>query len=329
MPNTSLLNKLLAISPYVEVIVRHLYWNNINIIKKFLALFHENTIQQKVIIDDKSFDKILNYLSDNGVTKGSLLIIHSAYRPLSSTGKSPEQIIQCLIDYLGPKGTLAMPAMPKFINDINPIDYINKDISSLIFNYDVHSTRVTTGVLPKTLCSWPGAVRSRYPINTMVALGPLAISMMEKNLQGHSPLPCGTNSSWNYCHENDAFVVALGVDMAHSLTMIHVAEDLLDEKWPIQNWYRDRNFVIKDGDFITKTTLRERHPRWGTLHYAERTLCKDMINKNIMRSTEINGITVECLRAKKLISYLNSRNISGYPYYGVRKYVKKKAKSNN
>ncbi len=323
MPNSSLLNKFLASSPYIEILVRHIYWNNIYFFKKFMTGSRMSKKPRSSRTDSNSFTKILDCLNACGLSRGCLLVVHSAYRPLLSTGKTPDQIIQDLIDYLGPDGTLAMPAMPKFINEIDPLEYINKDISNMIFNYDVKKTDITTGVLPKTLCSWEGAIRSRYPINTMVAVGPLAFPMMKNNLQGSSPLPCGINSSWNFCHDNNAFIVALGVDMAHSLTMIHVAEDLLDEKWPIHNWYRNRHFTISDNDFRTEITLRERHPRWGTLYYAERTLCKDLIKENIMRTTEINGITVECLKAKELIQYLNSRNHNGYPYYGVRKYAKK------
>lgn len=322
MANTKLINKVMATSPYVEVLIRHLYWKNVRIFKKFMTVLKIVKKPRFDSYDSKLFTKVLDFLSDGGVTKGCLLIVHSAYRPLLSTGKSPEQIIQCLMDFLGPDGTLAMPAMPKFINEIDTLEYINKDISNMIFNYDVKKTGITTGVLPKTLCSWEGAIRSRYPINTMVAVGPLALPMMKNNLQGVSPLPCGINSSWSFCHDNNAFIVALGVDMAHSLTMIHVAEDLLDEKWPIHNWYRNRHFTISDNDFRTEITLRERHPRWGTLYYAERTLCKDLIKENIMRTTEINGITVECLKAKELIKYLNTRNHTGYPYFGVKRYAK-------
>ena len=59
----------------------------------------------------------------------------------------------------------------------------------------------------------------------MAALGPLAEQIIKNNLDGYEPLPCGVNSSWKFCADNNAKILALGVDMAHSLTMIHVAEE--------------------------------------------------------------------------------------------------------
>jgi aminoglycoside 3-N-acetyltransferase len=321
MANTSIFSKLLASSPYIEILVRHLYWKNIGL---WSRLSSGQKKRNHLPLKTSSFSNIADFLGENGVEAKSILIVHSAYGPLRSTGKTPNQIIHCLMDLLSPKGTLAMPAMPKFENDTGTADYITKDISGTVFQYDTCKSPITTGVLPKALCHMKGAQRSRFPINTMVALGPLAAPMMEKNLDGYSPLPCGKNSAWNFCHENDAFILALGVDMAHTLTMIHVAEDLLDDKWPIDNWYRNRKFQITDGDFRKEVVLRERHPRWGTLHYAERTLSKDLLKTGIMKSREADGITMECLNAKALIAYLNSRNKYGYPYYGVQKYTKKR-----
>ena len=63
--------------------------------------------------------------------------------------------------------------------------------------------------------------------------------------------------------------------------------------------------------------LRERAPRWGALHFGERTLCKDLLASNLLKSTVIDGVIVEVLSAKALIDFLNSRNQRGYPYFWV------------
>ena len=47
---------------------------------------------------------------------------------------------------------------------------------------------------------------------------------------------CGPNSGWKYCAENNAIVVGLGIDLVHSLTIMHVAEENHD------NWYKVFNF---------------------------------------------------------------------------------------
>ena len=98
--------------------------------------------------------------------------------------------------------------------------------------------------------------------------------------------------------------------------MIHVAEDMWDEKWVVPNWYRDRKFKIKTDAGQINLTVRERHPKWA-MHYAERTLSHDLIKLGITRKTEIDGVNVEWLMPRILVDYLNSKNIAAYPYFMV------------
>ena len=97
-----------------------------------------------------------------------------------------------------------------------------------------------------------------------------------------------------------------------------VAEDVKGQSWPVKNWYREKEYLIKDGDFIEKKTLRERVPTWGALHFGERTLCKDLINSGLMKSTVIDGVVVEVLKARELIEFLNSKNTKAYPYFWLK-----------
>ena len=167
----------------------------------------------------------------------------------------------------------------------------------------------------------PEAVISRFPLNTLVAIGPLAKPMMENNLIEGLPTACGINSAWKFCLDNNAYIIGLGIDLTGCLTMIHSAEDILDNKWPIKNWYRKRIFKIIDKEFETIKIVRERHPKWGTLHWAGRTLCKDLIKNNILQTQNIDGITIEVLKSKDLIDFLNSKNSKGYPYFFVKKHL--------
>jgi aminoglycoside 3-N-acetyltransferase len=315
MANDSIIRKVFSISPHIEMISRRLYWSNVkwlsNRVKK-----NKNCQLSAYKID---FEKIADFLRTNGVINGKLLVVHSAYAPFKGRGRTPNQIIDMLFDIVGKTGTVAMPAMPKFNNSIDVIDYLSEDSDRNVYNYDVAKSSIKTGVLPLMLHKRQGSVRSRHPINTMVALGPLAKKIMQNNLEGESPLACGKNSSWYNCVEHDAVIIGLGTDLTHSLTMIHVAEDTLDEKWPIKDWYVEKSFTIKDGNFEDKRMLRERSPKWGALHFGERTLCKDLINKGILKSTNIDGITVETIRARELMYFLNSKNSNGYPYFWVRK----------
>lgn len=314
MANDTLTRRILSLSPYIEIILRRVYWSNIGRIPKKTKKSNKAGLAEKPAVD---YSSIKRFLVDNGATQGGLLLVHSAFGPLKGRGKTADQVLDFLLEIVGPHGTLAMPAMPKFKNAIKTEDYLKPSDSDVIYEYDVKKSKIKTGVLPLMLHKRKESRRSLFPINTMVALGPLAEKLFQGNLEGDSPLACGVNSSWKRCVDNNALIVGLGTDLTHSLTAIHVAEDVQDQTWPIKNWYIEKKFRITDGDYSELRVLRERAPKWGALHFAERTLCRDLMSEGILISTEIDGVLVEVIKAKELLSYLNKRNHKGYPYYGI------------
>jgi aminoglycoside 3-N-acetyltransferase len=316
-----LIPKILAVSPYAEVVARRIYWSSPWLIelarRRGFAKPRPNTEATQL-----TWGKIEDFLRHNGVRTGSLIIVHSSAAALKPTGLSPSRIIDKLIELVGPSGTLAMPAFPKYEEEPQGIDRVRADVSNLELVYDVQKSVPWTGVLPLRLMRYPGAVRSRHPLNTMVAVGPLAGPMMENNMMGERPLPCGAHSTWKYCADHKAIIVALGVDMAHSITMIHVAEDLHEAEWPVRNWYRDRKFQIVDHGASCHVVVRERHPRWAA-HYAERTLSQDLLRHGLMASARIDGIPVEVVAADKLLQFLARRRATAYPYFMIPSSLRK------
>jgi len=318
MGNNSLLNKLFEISPYIEIFVRKLYWKNIRLFSRYQKRIRKINSSRKL----KDFDKILHYLDSEGIGKGNLMILHSSFESIEGTSLSPKQIIQKLLLFLGEEGTLAMNAARTFKNKIES-DYLTQDYSNVITYYDTKKSKVWTGALPLFLIRHPHVEISEFPLNSMAAVGKLAKQMMKNNLDGNLTA-CGEGSSWQFCVENNAIVVGIGIDLTHSLTIMHVAEDA-NNNWPITGWYRERIFSINSGGNKKEVTVLERKPKWGTLHFAERTLYKDLVKNKILISTTIDGVQVEYLYARQLIDFLNNKNTNGYPYFGIGKKIKHEA----
>lgn len=323
MANNSFFNKFLSLSPHIEMIVRRIYYKNIHL---FLWLKSKNRFKINLSVSNKvqsqplDYNKIKLFLQSHGVSHNCLLLVHSSYDALKGKGKYSGEVVDFLLDLVGAKGTLAMPAFPKFPNKVKKVDYLSSiDNSNTIYRYDVKNSSITTGVLPLKLSKLNGAVRSRFPINTMVALGPLSEELFCDEFKEKSPLACGLGSSWKKCIDNDAKIVSLGTDLTHSLTAIHVAEDAYEGSWYVKNWYIKKKFEIIDKNFSQILTLRERAPHWGALCYAERTLCKDLIAAGILKSVHIDGVLIEILSAKKLLAFLRKKQNDkpGYPYYWV------------
>ncbi|EKT3962650.1 AAC(3) family N-acetyltransferase [Flavobacterium psychrophilum] len=312
MANTGITNKILSLSPYLEVLIRRVYWRNRELTSRFKKTIPQNS-------DLKNFNKIKDQLNDFGVKKGDILVLHASYEMLEGTGKLPKQIIEELLDLLGTTGTLAMNSSRAFPEEKIKGDYLNANYNDLIVNYNVHKSRVWTGVLPFFMLKHKDAKISRFPINPIVAVGFHAERMIENNIKGKLNSSCGFNSSWKYCVDNNAVIVGLGTDLTHSLTIMHVAEEIMGDKWLVKDWFRERQFRVVDNDFDEIITVNERNPQWGCLHFAERTLCKDLINSGILKTATIDGVLVEVINSKELISFLNSKNKNGYPYFNFKK----------
>lgn len=313
MANTSFKNRIMSFSPHIEMIVRRLYWYNIKLFRRF-------TKPKKSLrpLKQLNYSHIKNFLLSTGVKSGSLLVVHSAYGSLKGRGKDYNQILDFLIEIIGKEGTLAMPATPKFSNNLNVEDYLDEDLTSeVVFEYDVQNSKITTGVLPAMLYKRTGAVRSSFPINTLVSLGPLSSQLYCDEFSFNSPLACGIGSSWKKLTDNKALIIGLGTDLTHSLTSIHVSEDSYESDWAPRDWYHEKNFKITNGDTVIEKVIRERRPKWGALHYGERTLCKDLSNEGILISANFDGVLVEVIDAYRLNIFLRAKQKSkpGYPYF--------------
>ena len=306
------ISKVMAFSPHLEVFIRKAYWRFPSVVN----YYNRHKKIKKTNIPSISSSSLIDQLSNAGIKRGDLLILHTSFKTLRAAKETPSQIIDRLIDFLGNSGTLALPAIPLFTEGPEISERMTADLSDLVLDYCPKTTPSWTGALPNELIKYKEAIRSLHPLNSMVAIGPLAEPMMERNIEGDLPLACGINSAWYFCYKRNAKVIAIGADLAHSLTMIHVAEDMWAENWVVPNWYRKRKFRVLTNKSIINLIVRERKPHWAQ-HYAERTLSKDLIKLKITNKFKKDGVNFEILNSKDLIDYLNSRNHTGYPYYFV------------
>jgi aminoglycoside 3-N-acetyltransferase len=320
MANTKIVNKILGILPWFEVLVRHVYWMNIGFILKFASKSKEQT--QVVQTEKVPIDPIFEQWKEWGIVTGDILIVISSFTQLNKYNLEPEQIIDRMIEFLGPEGTLVMPAFPHFKNMPKKRDYLCKSIQSEVFVYEATKNFVTTGILPGTLLKYKGALRSGFPINSLAAFGKYAADMFKNEWNEKDPLPCGKSSAWAFAASKNAKIVSLGTDLTHSLTMIHVAEDC-NLFWPVKGWYRNKKFILIETTGKKEVILRERDPKWGTLYFAERKLCNDLLSKGLMKSATIDSVLTEMIESVSLLGYLNSRNQDAYPYYCIPRRNKK------
>jgi aminoglycoside N3'-acetyltransferase len=310
-----MLNRILSVFPFLEVIIRVLYWKSRaihNIIQRVTSN-KKKKVTKSVDTTNQDFSKLLNVFETMGLKKGDTLIVHSAYGQLKRYGLSPEQIIDELIKFIGAEGNLIMPAIPILRNQPNLLDrfklsnYLNTPL------YDVNKSRCWTGALAQCLVKKEGALRSRSPLNSMVVFGRDASEIVRNDLFSNNSLACGENSVLALSLNYNAKMLFLGVDEVHSMTIIHVAEDLYFNDWPIKNWFWKRPFEIIDGDYHETVILNERNPFWA-LFYAERRFSSDLLRDGIIIRNQVDDLSFAVCEGNALIHYLRDNNKKGYPY---------------
>ena len=315
---------MLAHFPALEVAVRLAYWRTSagqrlgNWIRERRAKAEAAPARQDAPAD---FAAVIAALRELGVRAGDILIVHSSFAALKRFELAPEAIIAELLALLGPEGTLVMPAFPLYRGEPQGLARHSDAAFDRVFDYDVASTRIWTGTLPKALLKWPGAVRSRCPANPMVAVGPHAEAMMRDNLTAEFITPSGPGSALDYCHRHGARVVALGIDLVHSLTIIHVAEECFPGRWRIEDWYRPRRYRVTDGDERFEVTVNERRHGWSQ-YYAERAFSRDLHAAGVAQRRTAAGIELHACEARALIDFLVSHPRPFYPYvfpFGVKR----------
>ena len=308
-----LYNSLASLSPYMEIALRQIYWSNVDRLKSI----NPNKAKHQPKAKDKAdFNHVVEWLKGCGVKEGDLLIVHSSYEGLEGTGLSPEDIIEQLLELVGPTGTLCMPVIRHFKEE-KKAKKEGTPLTDIVCKYDVKRTLVSSGMLPFTLMRRPEAVTSHFPLNPLCAIGPLAEEMMAHNLDGDNPSPHGPNSSWKFCVDHGAKICAIGTSLEHHNTCIHVAEEAYgDWRWSDDEWYDLRTFEVVDENKNSEiVTVKNRKLKWGTRHIAEINLNNAEKKAGIVKSSVIDGVTVGFAEAQRVISFLRAKNKNGYPYF--------------
>ena len=118
---------------------------------------------------------ILMVMRKMGMKPGDVVFIHSSMREFFNYDGSAEELIKTIEDYLGPEGTISMPAYPKKYWELSPkclTSNFNNDKSPIMF--DVTNTPTGAGYLAETFRKMPGVKRSINLQHSVCAKGKYA-----------------------------------------------------------------------------------------------------------------------------------------------------------
>ena len=305
---------VVRLSPLVEVVFRIFYWK---VFRKYFAGYVRKNVSKKpmrpIPLDWELSQFMSQVFLHSGFKTGDTVVIHSSFSELKVFGLNPDQLLDSILNFIGEESTLVIPAIQIYPNELTKTELSEADLMAARYVYDPESKRIWTGALAKSLISRKGSVRSLHPLNSVVAFGPKASWICADNER--CPYPNGTGSAWDRIDKLNALIFGIGIDLTHSLTMIHTAEDRKGERyWPVDDWYMDRIFLLKDGEDLKEIPVKERRHIWGRLFFAERNLANDLEQLGILKKLKYHSIDIEYLKSNELLQFLNSRNNNGYPY---------------
>lgn len=147
-----------------------------------------------------------------GLRPDMIVMAHSSLSRIGWTEGGAVTVIAALLDLLGPRGTLVMPAESPQVAD---------PTSEGVF--DPQTTPTTMGAIPEAFRSFPGTRRSNHPLVSVCANGRRAQEITAE----HALEFCeGRGTPFEKLYELDAWTLLLGVGFDRC-TSLHYAESLV------------------------------------------------------------------------------------------------------
>ena len=165
-----------------------------------------------------------------GIQPGDALLMHSSMKALG-TDATPEAFLEGLQAYLGPEGTLLLPALTyESVTPERPL-------------FRIAATEPCVGLLPRVFRRLPGVRRSLHPTHSCCARGRLAEALTSRHALDTTPV--GPNSPFRLLADAGGKILMVG-DINDHCTFMHGMEEIAGAPYCLNK--APTRYVLEDWD---------------------------------------------------------------------------------
>lgn len=191
--------------------------------QRFQRLFYHKTY---------TADDIIECIKNAGVVPGKPIVVHSAMGTFYNYRGTANELIDKLLEFIGPQGTLCMPAYP-----------VDKKNTNIVF--DVRTSKSGAGYLSEVFRQYPNVKRSLNQLHSVCALGPDADFLTcEHHL---SDICFDDYSPYHKIAELGGYTINLGMPKWYVGTAEHLCEARLYGKLP---YFTEKFKIIKEYTYM-------------------------------------------------------------------------------
>lgn len=172
-------------------------------------------------------------LREAGVGAGDTLLVHSSLSKIGYIEHGPKDLVDALLEVVGPTGNILMPNSP---NASFQLDYIRS-----LEVFDAANDASKLGAITEYFRKLPGAKRSKHPTEPVSCVGPDADYFTGSHFGNLTPY--NENSPFYRVSEKGGKILYIGVTLDNAGTNLHTLEDAVEDfKYPI---YHPEIFTVK------------------------------------------------------------------------------------
>jgi aminoglycoside 3-N-acetyltransferase len=180
------------------------------------------------------------------IPSDGVLVVHSAFRRLGHHGYRVEDFIGSLLDRLGGRASLLMPAMSwRTVTPAHPV-------------FDELATPSHVGVVAETFRVDYATARSLHPTHSVSGVGPAVATLLARHHADDTPV--SANSPYGLMRDYEAFVLLLGVGFERA-TAIHHAEEVVAPDLYLQGPHEAETYQCRTRQGTSRTVKLRRHLR--------------------------------------------------------------------